>query len=90
MSEISKNAKCSYSTLSSYCGGKKKGTMENPPPSGSQNIYGFYIVPTYDTPGYNNLTYDNSGGCSNSLNITDAYGADANKCNQQYQKLYIT
>jgi len=65
--------------------------MDNPPPNGSQNNFGFYIVPTYDTPGYNTLTYDNAGGCSNSLSITDAYGgSSANKCNQQYKKLYIT
>ena len=84
-SNQSSSGTCSYATLSSY-NGKQQGTMETPPPTGSsQYTSGLYVVPMYSAISYDSLTHGNTG-CSNMLSITDAYGADANKCNQKYEK----
>ena len=78
---------CSFATLGSYNGApQKKGGM-NPVPTQMNALQtsGVYIVPAYSAPGYDTLT---RGGrtCSGFLNIEDAYGKDAIKCNQKYMK----
>ena len=84
-SNSSSSGSCSYATLSSY-NTRQQGTMETAPPTGSsQYTTGFFIVPSYEGISYTTLTHGNTG-CSNRLSITDAYGADANKCNQKYEK----
>jgi hypothetical protein len=77
---------CSFATLNTYNHGMKNGLMNQvPAPMNSLQTSGVYIVPNYTAPGYDTLTKGGSS-CSGFLNITDAYGKNAQKCSQKYLK----
>jgi hypothetical protein len=80
---------CSFATLATYNNANtnnSSGMMNQVQAQRSQiNTSGLYIVPDYAAPGYDTLTKGGSS-CSGFLNITDAYGIDADKCSQKYLK----
>ncbi len=80
---------CSFATLNSYNNPNshmKNGKMNQvAAPMNSLQTSGVYIVPNYSAPGYDTLTKGGSS-CSGFLNITDAYGKNAQKCSQKYLK----
>jgi len=78
-------AACSYTTLSQY-NSSSPGTMATP--RGHNSTSGYYVVPTYEAPGYDALTHPHggSGSCNGFFSIDSAYGSGAANCNQQYVK----
>ena len=76
---------CSYKTLSNY-NGSSPGTMVTPR---ANSTSGYYVVPTYEAPGYDTLTnpHGGSGNCNGFFSIDSAYGSGAANCNQQYTKM---
>ena len=76
---------CSFATLNTY-NSRKPGNI-NPvmPDMNTLQTAGVYIVPNYSAPGYDTLTKGGSS-CSGFLNITDAYGKNAQNCSQKYLK----
>ena len=80
---------CSFATLSTYNNSNpnmKNGMMNQvPAPMNTLQTAGVYIVPNYSAPGYDTLTKGGSS-CSGFLNITDAYGKNAQQCSQKYLK----
>jgi hypothetical protein len=84
---------CNFATLSTYNAGSGvgrgdgSGLMGNPPMMrGSADTSGFYLVPNYTAPGYDTLTHQKAGSCSGHFNITNAYGANADKCDTKYSR----
>ena len=77
---------CNYASLAHYNKSKAGAMNVVPPQMNTLNTSGFYIVPAYDAPGYDTLTHGVGGTCSGFLNITDAYGKNADKCSTQYLK----
>jgi hypothetical protein len=76
---------CSFATLGTYNQMHGNGLMNPvaPNPSALQTA-GVYIVPNYEAIGYD--AFGSRGSCNGFLNVTDAYGKNANKCSTQYFK----
>lgn len=85
---------CNHATLSTYnntsCGSIRAGC--GPPIQSKSDSPGFYVVPNYHVSGYDALTHGGNKGDNNNcndsangfFNITQAYGKNAQNCNQQY------
>lgn len=74
---------CSYVNLSHYNNGSK-GTH---PPTPKESVSGYYVVPAYDSPGYDTLThkkYNDSCCGSPYTNIRAAYKTHDGNCHQKY------
>lgn len=75
---------CSYVDLSHYNNGSKG--MHPPIPKGTEG--GVYVVPAYDSPGYDTLIHNkNDSSCCGSpyTNIRSAYKTDdGGNCKQKY------
>lgn len=86
---VATSAPCAHATLSTYNMTNKNnatnGMMGSAPMNPqSANVSGFYLVPNYQAPGYDTLTHGGKGSCSGFFNITNAYGANADKCSTQF------
>jgi hypothetical protein len=82
-SQVSGGA-CAYASLGRYNNQGAAGLMGTPPIPSSTTT-GMYVVPAYGMPGYDALTHGSAQpSCSGFFNITNAYGANAGNCNQQY------
>ena len=76
---------CSFATLQTY-NMTAPGQMGAPPMSRNQlKTSGTFLVPEYGAPSY--VNFGGKGNCSGFLNITDAYGKNADKCNTRYRKI---
>ena len=87
---------CNHATLSTYndtsCGSIRPGRGH--PTQSKSATPGYYTVPTYHASGYDALTHGDKkydSDCKDSLgsgffNITQAYGKNAQNCNQQYHQ----
>lgn len=79
------NAGCNYARLGAYSAGFK-GIR---PPVPMTTVSGYYVVPSYSSPGYDTLTHGrNNGecGCGGGpyFKIGQAYGYGADNCYTQY------
>jgi hypothetical protein len=73
-------ASCSYSSLSNYNSGYAMGV-----PVEGKVVTGKYIVPQWAAPSYADWTAK-VPSCSGYADITNAYGADAGKCQTTYRQ----
>ena len=75
---------CNYTNLSHYNSGNKGMS----PPVPATTVSGVYIVPDYQMPGYDALTYGGNASCVGYPTIQSAYGKNAQNCSTKYiQKL---
>lgn len=73
---------CSYATLSHYNNDGKGGVVQLPTPKGA--VSGSYVVPHYDTIGYDALQHGPVPSCSGYFNIGTAYKGKGGDCSQKY------
>ena len=85
MSDTVHNSSCSYVNLQNY-NSQYAGTLGKPSVgAAARAVSGYYVVPSYSAIGYNALTHgQEQPSCNGYFNITSAYGAGANDCDQQY------
>ena len=75
---------CQYATLKHYNNGSK-GMHPHVPPLPKGSMANTYVVPVYDSPGYNALVHGKSGCCSGYPDIRSAYKSNSDgSCNPKY------